>query len=136
MTIIEYTPQNLEWKIRHRRRIRHMTDGIMPRNMEYAMLIATVLVVVFFVFSCAIWWNGALAEGYDYTTYVRVTVDADSGLWVRQGPGTECHASYMLGNGAMLALKDTRPGWALVAWPKYPDTPLGWVCSDYLEVLR
>lgn len=137
MTIIEYTPQNLTGRIQHRKRIQRMTDGIMPRNTAWVMLIACVLVVAFFLGSCIIWWNaGAIAEGYDWNTYVRVTVSDDSGLCVRRGPGTEYYASSLIGNGYELILKDTRPGWALVASPKYPDTPLGWVCSDYLEVVR
>lgn len=135
MTIIEYTPQNLSWRMQHRKKIRRMTDGIMPRNVERAILIAAVLTTIFFTFCIAVWWNeGAIAE--DYNTYVRVTVSEDSGLWVRRGPGTDYYAAYMIGNGFELVLKDTRPGWALVASTKYPDAPLGWVCSDYLEVLH
>lgn len=137
MTIIEYTPQNLTGRIQHRKRIQRMTDGIMPRNTAWAMLTVCVLVIAFFLGSCIVWWNaGAVAEEYDWNVYVRVAISDDSGLWVRRGPGTEYYASYLIGNGFALILKDTRPGWALVASPNYPDEPLGWVCSDYLEVVR
>lgn len=136
MTIIEYTPQNLTGRIQHRKRIQRMTDGIMPRNTAWAMLTVCVLVLAFFLGSCIIWWNaGAVAEGYDWNTYVRV-VHAENGLWVRTGPGTECGKCCMLGEGGKMLLKDTRPGWALVATPEYPDRLIGWVCSDYLEVIR
>lgn len=136
MTIIEYTPQNLSWRIQHKRKIRRMVDGIMPRNFERVILALAALCVIFFAFCIAVWWNeGAMAEEYDYNTYVRV-VNAENGLRVRRGPGTDYYAAYMIGNGFELVLKDTRPGWALVASAKYPDKPFGWVCSDYLEVLH
>lgn len=137
MTIIELEPRTAANVYRHKRQIRRMAEDIMPRNTAWVMLIACVLVVSFMVFAGWVWWNGgAVAESCDYNTYVRVTVSDGSGLCVRRGPGTGYYASFLIGNGYELILKDTRPGWALVASPKYPDTPLGWVCSDYLEVIR
>lgn len=136
MTIIEYTPHNLTERIQHRKKIRRMTDGLIPRNLEWAMLITLILVIAFFTLCIAVWWTeGAIAEGYDYNTYVRV-VNAANGLWVRTGPGTEHTKSCMLGEGGKWLLKDTRPGWALLASVKYPDRLIGWVCSDYLEAIR
>lgn len=136
MTIIELEPRTAASVYRHKRQIRRMTEGIMPRNTSWAMLITCVLVVMFVAFTGWVWWSdGAVAEGYDYNTYVRV-VNAENGLWVRTGPGTEYGKCCMLGEGGKMLLKDTRPGWALVATPEYPDRLIGWVCSDYLEVVR
>ena len=62
-----------------------------------------------------------------------VRVHQESRLNVRTGPGTEHRASAGLSNGAKLHILQEQDGWALVAWPKYPDHPMGWVSLDYLQ---
>lgn len=63
-----------------------------------------------------------------------VRVHDDSRLNVRNGPGTEYRVSAGMANGAELHLISVQDGWALVAWPRYPDHPLGWVSTDYLSI--
>ena len=62
-----------------------------------------------------------------------VRVHPDSRLNVRIGPGTEHRTTAGLANGAQLHVLQEQDGWALVAWPKYPEQPLGWVSMDYLQ---
>ena len=62
-----------------------------------------------------------------------VHVNPDSRLNVRSGPGTEHHATAGLSNGAQLHVLQQQAGWALVAWPKHPNHPLGWASIDYLQ---
>lgn len=61
-----------------------------------------------------------------------VRVHDDSRLNVRNGPGMEYRASAGLANGARIHILQTQDGWALAAWPRYPDRPLGWVSTQYL----
>lgn len=62
-----------------------------------------------------------------------VNVHPDSRLNVRTGPGTEYRASAGLSAGAEIHILQERDGWALIAWPKYPDHPLGWVSTEYVN---
>ena len=62
-----------------------------------------------------------------------VHVNPDSWLNVRSGPSAEHRASAGLSNGAKLHIIQEQDGWALVAWQKYPNHPLGWVSIDYLQ---
>lgn len=132
MNVIEYMPRTGLAIARHRRKIRRMADGVMPRNTLPALLIAAVAVLAAFCMALMAWWNaGAVAE-----TYARVTVSAGSGLNVRKGPGAGYESRWQLASGAKVLLLDSQSGWALVAWPKYPEAPLGWVSIDYIEVVR
>lgn len=133
MTIIEYTPRTFGARMQHRREIRRMTDGVMPRNTTPALLAVFVAVTILFTLALCAWWSaGAAAEEY---TFAAVT-GAPNGLWVRQGPGVEYPTQYLLANGARLVLHDTQSGFALVAWPNRPTATIGWVSVDYLEVVR
>lgn len=132
MTIIEYTPHSFGARIQHKREIRRMTDGVMPRNTTPALLAVFVAVAILFTLALCGWWNaGAVAE-----TYAQVSVNPESGLNLRQGPGMEYQICGQLANETRLLILDIQNGWVLVAWPKYPEHPMGWVCGDYLEVLR
>ena len=62
-----------------------------------------------------------------------VNVHEDSSLRVRKGPGTEYQSNWSISPGAEVVVIRQEANWALVAWPKYPDDPFGWVCGDYLK---
>lgn len=125
----EWRPMNAR---QHSRRNRAALRDVQPRNFTPVTLICFLLVVAISAWAVFAWWNaGAVAE-----TYARVAVAPDSGLNVRQGPGMEYQACGRLANGIRLLMLDIQNGWVLVAWPKYPEHPMGWVCGAYLEVLR
>lgn len=125
----EWRPMNAR---QHSRRNRAALRDVQPRNFAPATLICLLLVVAISTWAVCAWWNaGAVAE-----TYAKVVVAPDSGLNVRQGPGMEYQACGRLANGIRLLMLDIQDGWVLVAWPKYPAHPIGWVCGAYLEVLR
>lgn len=64
---------------------------------------------------------------------MRVDVHSESVLRVRVGPGTEYESRWALSDGATVQVLQTANGWSQIAWPSYPETPIGWVCSDYLK---
>lgn len=132
MTIVEYQPSTVTTRLHHRREIRRMTDGVMPRNTLPAMLLAFVLVLLLFFLALCLWWNaGAMAE-----EYTRCRVTAETYLRVRTGPGIEYRQATIAMSGAELILLDSQNGWALVSWPASPETSAGWVSSKYIEVHR
>lgn len=62
-----------------------------------------------------------------------VDVHPDSALNVRVGADAEYKSISKLADGAKVLVLEEHKGWALVAWPRYPDNPLGWVSTDYLK---
>lgn len=60
MYIIEYQPPTAvnRWRHRrHRRRIRHMAERVIPRSYEWVMLAAAVLVWAVFAVLFVGWWT-------------------------------------------------------------------------------
>ena len=70
----------------------------------------------------------ALAEIYE----VRI-VQASGGLNVREAPGIESKAVYLLEDTETVIVLEERDGWVLVAKNLSKDMVLGWVCGDYLR---
>lgn len=60
-------------------------------------------------------------------------VDVHSCLRVRTGPGTDFHSRWSLANGAVVEILNWSGDWVQIAWPKYPDSPIGWVHGGYLR---
>ncbi|MBR4929725.1 MAG: SH3 domain-containing protein [Bacteroidaceae bacterium] len=60
-------------------------------------------------------------------------VQARGGLNVRDQPGTEAKATYLLNDTETVLVLEWRDGWALVAKNTSPDMVLGWVSGDYLK---
>lgn len=86
-----------------------------------AMLLVGLLVIAFI----------DTAYGETYSVYM---VDAEGGLNVRTGPGTDYHVSFGLCNEAEVVVVDTVDNWALVNFRSLMGRrePFGWVCMDYL----
>lgn len=57
MYIIEYQPPTALTRWRHRRHIRHMAERVIPRNYEWVMLAAAVLVWAVFAALFVGWWT-------------------------------------------------------------------------------
>lgn len=60
-------------------------------------------------------------------------VQARGGLNVREAPGIESKAVYMLEDTETVIVLKERDGWVLVAKNISRDMVLGWVCGDYLK---
>lgn len=108
----------------HRGDVREVVAVRMTDKALFAIKLVFVLAVI--AGMCAIAANG-------YACCATVRVHEDSSLNVRRGPGTEYKADSGLANGAKLHIVREVNGWALVAWPKYPGRPFGWVSVDYLH---
>jgi uncharacterized protein YgiM (DUF1202 family) len=67
-------------------------------------------------------------------TYSVYMVDAEGGLNVRTGPGTDYRVIFGLCDEAEVVLVDTVDNWALVNHRSLigKREPFGWVCMDYL----
>ena len=67
-------------------------------------------------------------------TYSVYMVDAEGGLNVRVGPGTDYRAIFGLCDEAEVVIVDTVDNWALVNHRSLigKREPFGWVCMDYL----
>lgn len=57
MYLIEYQPPTALNRWRNRRRIRHMAERVIPRNYEWVMLAAAVLVWAVFAALFVGWWT-------------------------------------------------------------------------------
>lgn len=57
MYLIEYQPPTALNRWQHRRRIRHMAERVIPRNYEWVMLAAAVLVWAVFAALFVGWWT-------------------------------------------------------------------------------
>ena len=60
-------------------------------------------------------------------------VQARGGLNVRDAPGIEAEATYLLEDTETVIVLEERDGWVLVAKNISQDMVLGWVCGDYLK---
>ena len=60
-------------------------------------------------------------------------VQARGGLNVREAPGIESKATYLLEDTETVIVLEERDGWVLVAKNISRDMVLGWVCGDYLK---
>ena len=61
------------------------------------------------------------------------SVQARGGLNVRETPGIESKATYLLEDTETVIVLEERDGWVLVAKNISRDMVLGWVCGDYLK---
>ena len=93
------------------------------------LMAALLGVITLFTIAMAALDAGAIEVGHVSS----VDVHEGSSLRCRTGPGAEYSSGARFSSGAELLVLREENGWALVAWPKYPSHPLGWVCADYLN---
>lgn len=94
-------------------------------------ILRCILVAIFVLMAIVFAIGAADAEIQPYAA--AVNVHEDSGLWCREGPGAQTQPLWMFASGAKVLVLEERDGWAQVAWPKFPEKVLGWVCLDYLK---
>ena len=62
-----------------------------------------------------------------------MSVQANGGLNVREEPGVDSTATYLLEDTETVIVLEWKDGWALVAKNNGSHTTLGWVCGKYLK---
>ena len=67
------------------------------------------------------------------TSFTVRQVQARGGLNVREAPGIEFKAVYLLEDTETVIVLEERDGWVLVAKNISRDMVLGWVCGVYLK---
>lgn len=94
-------------------------------------ILRCILIGIFLLMVLVFVFGGAEAECTPRTAVV--DVHPESGLRCRKGPGPEYNDYFLLADNARVLVLEEKNGWGLVAWPKYPEYPMGWVCMDYLK---